>query len=333
MDFKQVTLSCGNGGKESLELIEGVFKPYLQEFLVADGEDGGVFRGSGDLAMSTDSFVVDPLFFAGGDIGKLSVCGSANDVAVMGARPEYLGMGFMLEEGLPIATLERILESVRAQLRLGKLKLLSLDTKVLPKSSMDKIFINTTALGRVLYPALSAKNLQEGQSLILSAPIGAHGALLFSLRHEIGLHSALQSDCQQLFGLLEPVFSSGYPLYALRDATRGGLAALLHEWARASLVAIEIEETQIPILEEVRGVCEILGLEPYVLANEGVCVLCVNTPDAPKICDLLQAHGGAPAIIGKVLGKTQKPCVYLKNAWGSRRYLEMPEGELLPRIC
>lgn len=222
MDSKRLALSCGNGGKESLELIEEVFKPYLKAFLVADGEDGGIFKSGGAFAMSTDSFVIDPLFFPGGDIGKLSVCGSANDVCMVGARPEYLSMGFMLEEGLEILTLQQILASVRAQLELGKLKLLSLDTKVLPKNSMDKIFINTTALGPVIYTALSAKNLKEGQSILVSNPIGSHGALLFSLRSEIALDSSLKSDCQQLFGVLQPVFESGYCIHALRDATRGG---------------------------------------------------------------------------------------------------------------
>ncbi|WP_163535205.1 hydrogenase expression/formation protein HypE [Helicobacter suis] len=329
----RVALSCGNGGKQSLELIEQVFKPYLGEFLCADGEDGGVFKAEGAWAMSTDSFVVDPLIFAGGDIGKLSVCGSVNDVCMVGSKPTYLSVGFMLEEGLEITLLEQILASMRTELTLGGLKLLSLDTKVLPKNSMDKIFINTTALGPTIYPNLSAKNLEEGQSIIISDSIGSHGALLFALRSEIQLGVSLQSDCKQLFPILEPLFASQYPIYALRDATRGGLAAVLNEWARASLVDIEIKEASIPVLEEVRGVCEILGLEPYVLANEGVCVLSVGSVHATSVCEILAKSGANPAIIGAVCKQSQTPRVFLKNAWGSRRYLEMPEGELLPRIC
>ncbi|WP_104690269.1 hydrogenase expression/formation protein HypE [Helicobacter felis] len=329
--MQHVALSCGNGGKESLELIEKVFKPYLQEFLSADGEDAGVFE-AGLCALSTDSFVVDPLIFPGGDIGKLSVCGSANDVCVRGARPEFLSMGFILEEGLEIALLKQILASVRAQLELGGLKLLSLDTKVVPKGCVDKIFINTTALGRVLYPHLSARNLRVGQSVVVSDCIGAHGALLFSLRHEIQLHTPLQSDCKQLFSVLEGVLNSSYKIYAIRDATRGGLAAVLNEWALASGVGIELEESKIPILEGVVGVCEILGLEPYALANEGVCVLSVAETDALEVCALLKKGGANPAIIGRVV-EARHPCVHLLSAWGSRRYLELPEGELLPRIC
>ncbi|WP_121020912.1 hydrogenase expression/formation protein HypE [Helicobacter vulpis] len=329
--MRHVSLSCGNGGKESLTLIDGVFKPYLQEFLCAEGEDAGIFEG-GLCALSTDSFVVDPLIFPGGDIGKLSVCGSANDVCMRGARPEFLSMGFILEEGLEIALLKQILASVQRELKLGGLKLLSLDTKVVPKGCVDKLFINTTALGRVIYPHLSAKNLKIGQSIVVSDYIGAHGALLFSLRHEIQLHTPLKSDCKQLFSVLEGVLNSPYQIYAMRDATRGGLAALLHEWALASGVGIEIEEDKIPMLEGVRGVCEILGLEPYVLANEGVCVLSVENKDALEVCDLLKEGGANPALIGEVI-QARTPCVHLRNPWGSKRYLEMPEGELLPRIC
>ncbi len=241
-------------------------------------------------------------------------------------------MGFILEEGLEIALLKQVLDSVRTQLEIGALKLLSLDTKVVPKGCVDKLFINTTALGRVIYPHISARHLKVGQSIIVSDCIGTHGALLFSLRHEIQLHTSLQSDCKQLFSVLEGVLKSPYQLYAIRDATRGGLAALLNEWALASRVGIEIEEAQIPILEGVGGVCEILGLEPYALANEGVCVLSVASKDALGVCDLLRQGGANPAIIGEVI-QARTPCVYLRNAWGSRRYLEMPEGELLPRIC
>ncbi|BCZ18684.1 Hydrogenase expression/formation protein HypE [Helicobacter sp. NHP19-012] len=326
-----VSLSGGNGGKEAQVLIEKVFMPYLQEFLAARGEDAGVFEARGALALSTDSFVIDPLIFEGGDIGKLCVCGSANDVAMGGAHPKYLSVGFILEEGLEVELLQQILSSMQEQLRLGGLKLLSLDTKVVPKGCADKIFINTTAVGSVLYPNLSAKNLREGQVIIVSGAIGTHGALLFSKRAEIQLDTPLASDCQQLFPLLEPVFKSGCKIHALRDATRGGLASVLHEWAQSSKVGIEVDEDKIPILEGVRGVCEILGLEPYVLANEGVCVLSVEACDASKICALLQEGGAKEAcIIGRVI--SQKG-VFLKTPWGSKRPLDILEGELLPRIC
>ncbi|GMB90946.1 hydrogenase expression/formation protein HypE [Helicobacter ailurogastricus] len=326
-----VSLSCGNGGKEGQALIEKVFKPYLQDFLVAEGEDSGVFRAGGEWAMSTDSFVIDPIVFKGGDIGKLCVCGSANDVCMGGAHPKYLSVGFILEEGLEVTLLQQILSSIKEQLNLGGLKLLSLDTKVVPKGCVDKIFINTTALGSVLYPNLSAKNLKEGQAIIVSGPIGTHGAMIFSQRAEIQLDTSLASDCQQLFPLLESVFQSDYKLHALRDATRGGLASVLHEWAQSSSVGIEVKEDQIPILEGVRGVCEILGLEPYVLANEGVCVLSVKASDAHRVCALMQESGAKKACaIGQVVAGGG---VFLKTPWGSKRPLDILEGELLPRIC
>ncbi|BCZ16937.1 Hydrogenase expression/formation protein HypE [Helicobacter sp. NHP19-003] len=326
-----VALSCGNGGKEAQDFIHKVFMPHLQGFLTAEGEDAGVFEARGALALSTDSFVVDPPIFKGGDIGKLCVCGSANDVAMQGAHPEYLSVGFILEEGLEVALLQEILASMQAQLRLGGLKLLSLDTKVVPKGCVDQIFINTTALGPVLYPHLSAKNLKEGQVIIVSGAIGTHGAVLFSQRAEIQLDTPLVSDCQQLYPLLEPVFQSGCKLHALRDATRGGLASVLHEWAQSSGVGIEVEEDCIPILEGVRGVCEILGLEPFMLANEGVCVLCVEAKDARQVCALLQEGGAKKAcVIGEVVAGRG---VTLKTPWGSKRPLDILEGELLPRIC
>ncbi|CRF45947.1 hydrogenase expression/formation protein HypE [Helicobacter heilmannii] len=325
-----VNLSCGNGGKEAQDFINKVFMPHLQEFLVAQGEDAGVFEASGAWAVSTDSFVIDPPLFKGGDIGKLCVCGSANDITMQGARPAYLSVGFILEEGLEIQTLQEILHSMQGQLRLGGLKLISLDTKVVPKGCVDKIFISTTALGPVLYPNLSAKNLKEGQAIVVSGAIGTHGAMLFALRSEIQLDTPLESDCKQLYPLLEPVFESGCKLYALRDATRGGLASVLHEWAQSSTVGIEVSEEQIPVLEGVRGVCEILGLEPFVLANEGVCVLSVESCDAPKVCAMLQERGAKACIIGQVVSALG---VTLKTPWGSKRPLDILEGELLPRIC
>lgn len=330
----EVILSHGNGGVESKQLIDTIFLRHLSKFMPHSGEDAGIGRSAGEFALSTDSFVITPCVFSGGDIGKLSVCGSSNDVAMMGARPTFFSAGFIIEEGLDFKTLEQIVISMANELNSLNLTLLSADTKVVPKGSADKIFINTTALGDIIYPHLSQNNLQQDDCIIVSGNVGTHGSVIYCARNEIALQSSLQSDCAQLFPMLEPLFTQNLPIHALRDATRGGIASVLNEWAQASNVGIEILEEQIPVLESVRGVCEILGLEPYTLANEGVCVLSVPKHSCDKVLNLLQSHplGKNACVIGKV--STDNPQkVILQNAYGGKRYLEYPQGELLPRIC
>lgn len=335
--MRTITLAQGNGGVESNELINNVFKKYLGEFLCAEDEDAGVFlTNSKSYCTSTDSYVISPIFFPGGDIGKLSICGSSNDVAMMGGKPRYISIGFIIEEGFEIAELEKILLSIKKELAYTSLQIISADTKVVPKGNVDKIFINTTAIGEIKKEGISAKNLQDGDCIILSGNIGSHGSVIFCSRSEIELHSNLQSDCKQLYPMLEKIFDDSISVNALRDATRGGLAAVLNEWANTAGVDIILEEEHIPILKEVRGVCEILGLEPYVLANEGVCVFSAPCSEAEKICELLRSHpdGKEASIIGKVEKKNiSTPRVILKNAWGTKRYLDYPQGEILPRIC
>lgn len=334
--MQTIQMAHGSGGVQSNRLIEQVFKKYLGEFLVADGEDGGVFdTKEGRYVSSTDSYVVSPLVFAGGDIGKLSICGSSNDVAMMGAIPRFITIGFILEEGLEIALLEQILESMAVELRRGGLKILSADTKVVGRGSVDKIFINTTAIGEVVRD-VSVGKLEEGDAIILSGSVGNHGGVIFCARNEIALTSSLKSDCKQLYGMLEGVFASEVELHALRDATRGGLASVLNEWAHSCGRDILIEEEAIGVVDEVRGICEILGLEAYALANEGVCVLAVPKSCAQEVLEILRAHedGREASIIGEIVKKTtQDSRVILQNAWGSKRFLDYPQGELLPRIC
>lgn len=330
-----ITLAHGSGGIESQELIQKVFLRHLSPFMQGSGEDAGVARGHmGMFAMSTDSYVITPYRFRGGDIGKLCVCGSSNDVAMMGARPMYMSAGFIIEEGFSTKELESIVVSMARELQCGNLKLLSADTKVVPKGSVDQIFVNTTAYGEVIYENLSAYNLKIGDCIIVSDNIGTHGSMVYCERNEIGLVSSLESDCAQLFGMLEMLFGAGVEIHALRDATRGGIASVLNEWAQASDVGIDIQEDQVPILQEVRGVCEILGLEPYVLANEGVCVLSVASKDAQRVLEILHTHplGRNARIIGEVCAHNPQR-VILHNPYGTRRYLEYPQGEILPRIC
>ncbi|MDO7253812.1 hydrogenase expression/formation protein HypE [Helicobacter cappadocius] len=335
--MKKITLAHGNGGVETNEFIQKVFKKYLGDFLCADGEDAGIFiNNAKSYCMSTDSYVISPIFFPGGDIGKLSICGSSNDVAMMGAKPKYISIGFIIEEGFEIIELEKILVSIKKELEQTSLQIISADTKVVPKGNVDKIFINTTAIGEIVKEGISAKNLKEGDCIVLSGDIGRHGSMIFCARSEIDLHSNLQSDCKQLYPMLDKIFQSDISINALRDATRGGLAAVMNEWANASKVNIILEEKSIPISKEVKGVCEILGLEPYVLANEGVCVFSATASDAIKICDILNSSskGKEATIIGRVEGNNiATPKVILKNDWGTKRYLEYPQGEILPRIC
>ena len=331
-----ILLSHGSGGVESQNLITELFYPLLEGCVIGGGEDAGITDSkSGKFAVSTDGYVVSPLFFAGGDIGKLSVCGSCNDVAMMGAKARYLSASFMLEEGFKCSELLRIVESFATTLKQSGAKLISADTKVLPKGALDKIFITTTAMGEFCYPHLnlSAFTIPQDCAIIVSGNIGTHGAVIYSNREGINLHSDLQSDCALLYPILEPLFKEEIRLYALRDATRGGIASVLNEWANASNIGIEIEEAHLPILPQVRGICELLGFEAYNLANEGMCVLCVAKEDATKALEILHSQGTKDAAyIGRTMTQNPKK-VILRTTFGAKRFLDYPSGELLPRIC
>lgn len=335
MKNTHISLSHGSGGVESHTLISELIYKELGELIIDGGEDAGVFSGAKSYAISTDSYVVNPIFFPGGDIGKLCVCGSSNDVAMRGAKPCYLTLGLVLEEGFEIAMLKKILHSIRIEALHGELKILSGDTKVVPKGNADKIYINTTAIGK-MQANWHISNIEVGDEIILSAPIGTHGAALFCSRNEIALESDLKSDCVQLYPLISSLCD--YEIHTMRDATRGGLAAVLNEWCRGACVEMEIMQEHIPILEQVRGVCEILGLEPLSLANEGVCVMAVKGGESKKILKTLKKHelGRDACVIGRVSRKVEdikQARVIMLNPWGGKCYIEYPQGELLPRIC
>ena len=331
-----ILLSHGSGGVESQNLITELFYPLLEGCVIGGGEDAGITDSkSGKFAVSTDGYVVSPLFFAGGDIGKLSVCGSCNDVAMMGAKARYLSASFMLEEGFKCSELLRIVESFAKTLKQSGAKLISADTKVLPKGALDKIFITTTAMGEFCYPHLnlSAFTIPQDCAMIVSGNIGTHGAVIYSNREGINLHSDLQSDCALLYPILEPLFKEKIKLYALRDATRGGIASVLNEWANASNIGIIVEAEKLPILPQVRGICELLGFEAYNLANEGMCVLSVAKDNAERTLEILHQNGAANATqIGYTTTENPKK-VILQTEFGAKRFLDYPSGELLPRIC
>jgi hydrogenase expression/formation protein HypE len=297
-------------------------------------EDAAVLQVNGKIAFTTDSYTVTPLFFNGGDIGKIAVAGTLNDLAMMGARPLYLSCAFIIEEGLEYEVIERIVLSMKEELLLSGAQIVCGDTKVVPKGSVDQLFINTSGIGEIVLPELSAHNIHEGDVIIVSRDIGTHGATILASREGIEIESALSSDCATLWPVVEALIGENIRIHAMRDATRGGLSAVLNEWAVASDICIEIEEQSVPLSDEVRGICELLGMEPFEFANEGTFILAVDASDAQKSIDILHrfAISANAAIIGSVT--THKAGrVILKSAWGSSRYLERPKGELLPRIC
>lgn len=328
---KTITLAQGNGGEENNDLIKKVFYKAFKNEILERSEDAAVI---GNLAMTTDSFTVSPLFFAGADIGKLAVCGTCNDLAMMGAQPKYLTCSVIIEEGFEVESLERIVESMRTELAINGAVVVSGDTKVVPKGSVDKIFINTTGLGEIVQAGISSNNVSEEDVILINRDIGCHGATIFAAREGIEMSSALKSDCNSLYPQVKALMDAGIKITAMRDATRGGVAAVLNEWARQSNVCIEVDEEKIPVSDEVKGICEMLGFEATALANEGTFVLAVNKDSASQALEILKGFEvcAMASLVGEVTQKYPKK-VILKSPWGTSRFLETPNGELLPRIC
>ena len=398
-----ILLSHGGGGEEMNRLInETIFAAFDNEILRANNDSailnlnlddlnldaGASFDRatpssalnsaadfSGELAFSTDSFVVTPLFFNGGDIGKIAVCGTVNDLAMVGAKPLFLSCALIIEEGLSLSELRRILDSMASTALSCGVRIVCGDTKVVPRGKCDKIFINTSGIGRVLRPA-RVQNIKAGAKILLSGDIGRHGAVILAARDEIALSSELQSDCKPLCAAVEKLILQDVKIQAMRDATRGGLSAVLNEFASSSGLEFLVREEDIKISDEVVGVCELLGFEPYELANEGTFVAIVEDDvEADRALEILREFDANAAIIGEVrevgrgrsefedsltpklgaqdesmdasdagavsenrVGQFQAPYaakgrVILQNAYGSQRFLELPKGELLPRIC
>jgi hydrogenase expression/formation protein HypE len=332
--MKQVQLSHGGGGQESNALIHELFYKAFENEILVKAEDAAVLRAGEEIAFTTDSFTVSPIFFNGGNIGKLAIAGTANDLAMMGAKPLYLSSAFIIEEGLPFEELESIVNTMAKELEKCGAKIVCGDTKVVPRGSADKIFINTTGIGAVRKQGISALNIREGDVIIVSRDIGRHGATVLMEREELQVGSNLQSDCEVLWPAVEALIEGNISVSALRDATRGGLSAVLNEWAVSSDICLEIEEASVPICDEVKGVCELFGFEAMEFANEGTFILAVAPMHAQLALDLLQRFEFCKeaAIIGRATSNKAGKVV-LHSAYGSSRYLELPKGELLPRIC
>jgi hydrogenase expression/formation protein HypE len=342
-----ILLAHGSGGQLGHELVEQVFLRHLSNPVLAELNDAALVdlsrlpdqepsTHSLKLAFTTDSYVISPRFFPGGDIGKLAVCGTVNDLAVAGAQPRYLSAGFILEEGLALDELERIVASMAETAHVAGVQVVTGDTKVVNHGAADGLFINTAGLGVV--PAglrLVPSNLRPGDRILINGTIGDHGMAVMMQREGLSFHSALTSDCAPLNGLIAELMAAcPGAIRCMRDPTRGGLVATLNEWAGAASLGIEVQETAIPVREEVRGACEILGLDPLYVANEGKVVVAVAPGAADRALAALRAHplGRQAAIVGQVTGE-HAGRVVLRTMLGARRILDMLIGEQLPRIC
>lgn len=334
MSKKAVQLSHGGGGKEMNHLIKDLFFKAFDNPILRNEEDAAVLHFNGDVAFTTDSFTVAPLFFSGGDIGKLSIAGTVNDLAMMAAEPQYLSCSFIIEEGFEIAKLKTIVESMANELKQSGARIVCGDTKVVPRGCADGLFINTTGVGRVLKKGISVNSVTDDDVIIVSRDIGRHGAAILMAREGLTLDSDLTSDCATLWPIVEQLIAANIEIHAMRDATRGGLSAVLNEWAMASDVEINVKEQAIPVCDEVRGLCELYGFEPFDLANEGTFILAVPRDSADATLEIMKrfCHCEHAAIIGEV-NQNRRGKVILNTPWGSTRYLDLPQGELLPRIC
>jgi hydrogenase expression/formation protein HypE len=326
-----IQLAHGSGGLENQQLIRELFFSAFDNPILAEAEDAALING-GTLAVSTDSFTVSPLFFPGGDIGKLAVAGTLNDVAMRGARPQHLTVAFIIEEGLKLNTLASIVSSMREELTVSGAQVIAGDTKVVPHGAIDQLMINTTGFGTIVSNC-NTRRITGGDHLIISGNIARHGACIFAAREEIAING-LASDCCTLWPAIAPLLDAGLDVHAMRDATRGGISAVFNEWAQQTGFCLNIRQDDIPVSSEVRGFAEILGIDPYVLACEGVFVLAVAPQDSAAVIDLLHRHGHPQAtLVGTVEVAQQQPTVLLHSAYGTRRRMEYPSGEILPRIC
>jgi hydrogenase expression/formation protein HypE len=330
----KILLAHGSGGKLSHDLIKS-FLPDLSNPILDQLDDSAVFALSGRLAFTTDSYTVNPIFFPGGDIGKLAVCGTVNDLSMSGARPLYLSLSFIIEEGLPINELKKVVASIHKAADEAEVKIITGDTKVVNQGTADKLFINTAGIGMVPEGLdISAANARPGDSIIVSGNIGDHGIAVLSQREGLKFQVPVPSDCAPLNKLVAEMLATSASIHCLRDPTRGGLATTLNDFAEQSGVGISIEEDRIPVDKAVLAACELLGFDPLYIANEGKLVAIVAPADANRILAKMKRnkYGAKAAIIGEVVAEHPGQVV-MKTSLGASRIVDMPVGELLPRIC
>ncbi|MEQ9001795.1 MAG: hydrogenase expression/formation protein HypE [Coleofasciculus sp. B1-GNL1-01] len=336
-----ITLAHGSGGKAMRDLIDDIFVGSFDNPILSQLEDQATIPlaqliTQGDrLAFTTDSYVVDPLFFPGSNIGELAINGTVNDLAVSGAKPLYLTCSMIMEEGLPVETLRQVVLSMKNAADAAGVKVVTGDTKVVHRGSADKLFINTAGIGVIRENvSISAHHIQPGDAVIINGQLGNHGAAILIARGELALSTDIKSDCQPLNGLVDAILEVCPDIHAMRDATRGGVATVLNEFAQSSEVGIRLDEASIPIREEVNGVCEILGLDPLYLANEGKLVVIVPRSHAESVLSVMKSHpaGKDSCIVGEVID-SPAGVVLLQTAFGAERIVDMLVGDQLPRIC
>jgi hydrogenase expression/formation protein HypE len=331
----KILLAHGSGSKLSHDLIEKIVAPPLNNVILSRMDDSAVLDICGKLAFTTDSYVVNPIFFPGGNIGRLAVCGTVNDLSMNGAVPLYISLALIIEEGLEIDDLRRVMESIKEAAEEARVQIVTGDTKVVNRGKADSLFINTAGIGLIEEGLdISGSNARPGDKLILSGGIGEHGIAVLSQREGLRFHIPVSSDCAPLNTLVADMIRASRNIHSMRDPTRGGLASTLNELAKQSAVGIVIEERNIPVHEGVRGACELLGLDPLYIANEGKLVAAVAPDDTENVLSAMKKNIYAPqaAIIGDVTGQ-HKGRVVMKTSIGSSRIIDMPVGEILPRIC
>jgi len=334
----KILLSHGSGGKRSHDLIQGLFFKYFDNEILSYAGDSSILNiQSENVAFTTDSFVVDPIIFPGGDIGKLAVCGTVNDLAVSGAVPKFLSVGFIIEEGLEFSVLESVVKSMAQTVKRANIKIVTGDTKVVNRGKCDKIFINTSGIGE-LNPKFKnisiGENIQPGDKILVNGFIGDHGIAVMSARNELKVQADVQSDCAPLSGMIREVLRISENVRFMRDATRGGLATVLSEIVQDKNFGIYIEEEKIPTKESVRGMCEFFGFDPLYVANEGKAVMIVPGIDVEKVLETMRKNefGKEAQIIGEVVNN-HRGKVVMQTQIGGKRIIDMLLGDQLPRIC
>ena len=335
MDNKTVTIAHGAGGRQTSELIDEVFKAHFANPDLTADDAAVLAPPAGKMAVSTDGFIVSPAFFPGGNIGKLSICGTVNDLACMGARPMYLTCAFVIEEGFPMEKLEEIAAAMEKTAKEAGVRIVSGDTKVAGKGQVDGVFITTTGMGEIQEGVQVGGELAKpGDAVIVTGDVGRHGCTILLAREDFGIDADVTSDCAPLWGTVKSVIDTTHELHVIRDATRGGVGTVLYEIAGQSNVGIRLDAASVPVVPEVKGVCGMLGLEPLYLACEGRMVIMAPKKEAEKIVETLRKcpYSGNAAIIGEVTAD-QPGKVVMTTEIGTQALLPQPGGELLPRIC
>jgi len=336
MKTTRIQLDHGAGGRASQDLVANTFIRALANPILTELNDSALLEFQGvRLAMSTDSYVVDPIFFPGGDIGSLAVHGTVNDLAMRGAQPSYLSVGFILEEGLELTDLERLVTSMAAAAREAGVQVVAADTKVVDRGKADRIFINTAGVG-VIAPGVdvAGQNARPGDIVLINGPMGDHGVAVLSTREGLSFQTEIESDSASLNGLVAAMLAASNKIHVLRDPTRGGVATALNEVAKQSGVGIRLEESNLPVRPDVNAACEMLGLDPLYVANEGKALVFVAPDDAEVVLNAMHQHplGREACVIGEVVSEHPERVV-LKTEIGGRRIVDMLSGEQLPRIC